>query len=515
MSEFNSNYEIAPAVSEGIGASPVPFDSVYSITSEIYNKLGGEPAEFDSVYSILLAILPLVGGGTSSNVIDDNVTTTVKTWSSSKISSLLDESQQGKLTAGDNITISDNTISAKGYYYDDTKNSFATQNTVAYGENSHSEGQFLSKPVNGAVFSVPANGTTLTLNTSSIDLKGLVNVGDVISVNLNNETLYRLVKSVNTSNKTFTIDSALSTSDLTNLSINIVSAISYGAASHAEGIITTAGGKSSHAEGSSTRAGGDYSHAEGMITTASGNYSHAEGYNTKASGNYSHAEGDNNTASGESSHAEGYNTKAYGSRSHAEGASTTASGEHSHAEGGSTTAGGKSSHAEGFMTSASGDYSHAEGVSTRASGYKSHAEGPSTGAGGNCSHAEGYSTSAASDFSHAEGLTTTASGYCSHAEGKNTTAQNNSEHAEGYSNVSHKASDTYGDAGNTQHSVGISEDENNRKNAFEIMQNGDMYVYGIGGYVGTNTTVQDSTIKTLQAYIASLEARIAALEPSA
>jgi len=44
------------------------------------------------------------------------------------------------------------------------------------------------------------------------------------------------------------------------------------------------------------------------------------------------------------------------------------------------------------------------------------------------------------------------------------------------------------------------------------MQNGDMYVFGVGGYQGTDTKSQDPTIKTLQAYIASLEARIAALE---
>ena len=39
-----------------------------------------------------------------------------------------------------------------------------------------------------------------------------------------------------------------------------------------------------------------------------------------------------------------------------------------------------------------------------------------------------------------------------------------------------------------------------------------MYVLGVGGYQGTDTKVQDVTIKTLQEYIASLEARITALE---
>ena len=44
------------------------------------------------------------------------------------------------------------------------------------------------------------------------------------------------------------------------------------------------------------------------------------------------------------------------------------------------------------------------------------------------------------------------------------------------------------------------------------MQNGDAYLYGVGGYVGTDTKVQDTTIKTLQDVIANLETRIAALE---
>ena len=39
-----------------------------------------------------------------------------------------------------------------------------------------------------------------------------------------------------------------------------------------------------------------------------------------------------------------------------------------------------------------------------------------------------------------------------------------------------------------------------------------MYVLGIGGYKGSATKVQNATIKTLQEYIASLEARITALE---
>ena len=89
MANYDSNYAIAQEISARIGVSPIPFDSVYSIALEIYNELGGEPTQFDSVYSILLGILPLVDGGVASKVIDDNVITTAKTWSSSKINSEL------------------------------------------------------------------------------------------------------------------------------------------------------------------------------------------------------------------------------------------------------------------------------------------------------------------------------------------------------------------------------------------------------------------------------------------
>lgn len=195
-----------------------------------------------------------------------------------------------------------------------------------------------------------------------------------------------------------------------------------------------------------------------------------------------------------------------------------ASGKYSHAEGGriiiniamTNTASGEGSHAEGAGATASGLGSHAE-CSGTASGVQSHAEGVAT-ASGEGSHAE-CSGTASGTHSHAEGAAT-ASGLGSHAEGYyKVMAQNTAEHAEGTSNVSHKASADYGNAGNTQHSVGIgAEGGRGGKNAFEIMQNGDMYVLGVGGYQGTNTKVQDATIKTLQEYITSLESRIHALE---
>ena len=112
-------------------------------------------------------------------------------------------------------------------------------------------------------------------------------------------------------------------------------------------------------------------------------------------------------------------------------------------------------------------------------------------AAGDCAHAEGGDTKAQGDRSHAEGTTTTAAGYASHSEGSWTVANNESEHAEGAYNKSNTGG---ADSGKTLHSVGIGTADNSRKNAHEIMRNGDHYVYGIGGYDGTNP----GTAKTLQ-----------------
>ena len=185
------------------------------------------------------------------------------------------------------------------------------------------------------------------------------------------------------------------------------------------------------------------------ISAGTGANSIIEGSNSNRASNwYSHAEGDGTTASSYSSHAEGQNTRTNGNYSHAEGRSTTASGQ--------------SSHAEGYSTTANGDFSHAEGGYTTANGAQSHAEGASSNASGQQSHAEGYNT--------------TANGQYSHAEGNKTTANNRSEHASGQYNVSSSASTTFGDSGNTLFSVGNGTAVDARHNAFEIRQNGDIYL---------------------------------------
>ena len=367
------------------------------------------------------------------------------------------------------ITIATGNYShAEGYY------------TTAFGTASHTEG-------NGTTLKVTitgdANATVYTLATTSSNIK----IGQVIQY----EDIYAKITAYDSTLKTITVKTTLSTTALTSAKAVIYTLVASGNYSHAEGENTIASNDSSHAEGYSTTASGVNSHAEGENTTASGSNSHAEGYRAKASGNYSHAEG--------------YQAKASGSTSHAEGSSTEASGNYSHAEGYAAIAYGSTSHVEGFggtmavtitgdanattytlaaaksgikigqvieykniqakitaydssvpsitvnttlsttaLTSvaatiytlvASGSYSHAEGNTTIASGSSSHAEGSKTRASGNFSHAEGESTIASGTSSHAEGYNTSASGGFSHATGYKTKANGDYSWANGYNTI--------------------------------------------------------------------------------
>jgi len=310
---------------------------------------------------------------------------------------------------------------------------------------------------------------------------------------------------------------------------NYTNAVGNG--SHSEGENTTANGMNSHVEGNGSQTGADAygAHAEGYYTKANSAYSHAEGYNTtagsrgahaegsgasvgnnaegahaegigKANAQYAHAEGAGQAnainshaeglyavvlASGQGAHAEGTST-AEGIISHAEGNKTKAVGLYSHSEGNETTASGVESHAEGVKTTASGKHSHAEGYLTVAAGEASHAEGgPNNQANGMFSHAEGQGNTVAESASiaHAEGYGNVANGALSHVEGGNNIAENTYEHAQGCYNKSNKADNV---DNSTIHSVGCGNGPDARKNAHEILKNGENYMLGIGGYDGTN-----------------------------
>lgn len=279
--------------------------------------------------------------------------------------------------------------------------------------------------------------------------------------------------------------------------------IGLGMYSHAEGVGTQANGNASHAEGYQTESRGNFSHTEGRETLVQGTCGHAEGYKTTSQYIASHAEGQETTASANYSHAEGHGAQANGEASHAEGSGSIGLGIWSHAEGHGTQSNGEASHAEGYGSIADGNYSHAEGYDSIAEGNYSHAEGYESHAEGDYSHAEGENTIASGYYSHAEGENTLALGSASHAEGLGTITNNVGEHAEGKYNHSNSDTENTNNIGlNTIHSIGIGTGDNDRKNAFEVMENGDVYVYNVGDYDGTNATENDT--KTLQEVLEEL-----------
>ena len=118
-------------------------------------------------------------------------------------------------------------------------------------------------------------------------------------------------------------------------------------------------------------------------------------------------------------------------------------------------------------------------------GERSVAEGYEVTASGTTSHAEGDSTTAYGSSAHAEGELSTAWGPHSHAEGYDTQTQNSGEHAQGRCNISHTGANA---ADQTLSSIGIGGGNRDRKNAVETMRDGKTFIYGLGGYDGTNPT---------------------------
>lgn len=93
--------------------------------------------------------------------------------------------------------------------------------------------------------------------------------------------------------------------------------------------------------------------------------------------------------------------------------------------------------------------------------------------------------------SHSEGVSTAIGDY-SHTEGNYTIARNTAEHAEGEYNKSNTG---------TRSSIGIGTADNNRKNAFEVMDNGDTFIYGVGEYDGKNINTTNTKEERLPASI--------------
>ena len=119
--------------------------------------------------------------------------------------------------------------------------------------------------------------------------------------------------------------------------------------------------------------------------------------------------------------------------------------------------------------STKGNYSTAEGYNTTASRFVSHAEGENTTARVRASHAEGDNTTAGGYDSHAEGGYTTASGAYSHSQNYCTEAGYDYQTAIGEYN-NNKSADLF--------EVGNGIGENERSNAFEVSDTGDITAPG-------------------------------------
>lgn len=205
-----------------------------------------------------------------------------------------------------------------------------------------------------------------------------------------------------------------------------------------------------------------------------------------------HVEGSNNVAGGSSSHAEGQYNAALGSASHCEGKGfyslyitdwkqrTYRDNDYIVSKWKETPLGKKEGETKIHykFSAAIAPFSHIEGMGNITEQCGAKFSGLDTGVetvfinGSN--HAEGVGNYNGGAASHVEGIRNEINkdAYASHAEGIKNTTQNRAEHASGQYNKSNKATDTFGDAGNTLFSIGCGTSDTDRKNAFEVMQDG-------------------------------------------
>lgn len=298
-------------------------------------------------------------------------------------------------------------------------------------------------------------------------------------------------------------------------------------------------GEASHVEGKNCLATGDGGHAEGIKTLAANNGAHAEGTETNAAGTYAHAEGQSTTA--------------YATACHSEGGLTICRGNYGHVEGFRCTVENTAGHAEGYVTYCRSNYGHAEGRQTNSIGPCAHAEGYGnkidrsitiTGIENIENVSSSFTADDISDLkagacfvidnipyvvksikddkvylnrwvefkqqkydisimygaaygnnSHVEGELGSAIGKNAHVSGESCLAFNDNEFACGKYNesvVSDQASQR------TIYSIGIGDGDNNRRNAIEVKENGEVYINGVGGYYGSNAEDGQSVADTIR-----------------
>lgn len=166
------------------------------------------------------------------------------------------------------------------------------------------------------------------------------------------------------------------------------------------------------------------------------------------------------------------------------------------------------------FSAAIADASHVEGTGNIAPKASVTLEGLDTGATASfvngANHAEGAGNLAGAAASHAEGIRNEIgdNAYASHAEGIKNTTQNRAEHASGQYNKSNKATNTFGDAGNTLFSVGCGTSDADRKNAFEVMQDGTCKYYDVATGEQINVGVAKELSKPFDLTIGSTTKKV-------
>ena len=240
---------------------------------------------------------------------------------------------------------------------------------------------------------------------------------------------------------------------------------------------------------------------------------HVEGGGGVAGGAYSHVEGDGCAALNTGAHCEG---KGYYKNSVTDWKKRTAKDNDYLKDLWKKILFGKTD-TSGYtykFSAAIGNASHVEGTGNIAPKASVTLEGLDTGATASfvngSNHAEGAGNFAGAAASHAEGIRNEIghNAYASHAEGIKNTTQNRAEHASGQYNKSNKATDTFGDAGNTLFSVGCGTSDADRKNAFEVMQDGTCKYYDVATGEQINVGVAKELSKPFDLTIGSTTKKV-------
>lgn len=298
-------------------------------------------------------------------------------------------------------------------------------------------------------------------------------------------------------------------------------ATGYG--SHAEGYYTTASGHESHSEGSRTIALGAGSHSEGYANdtyecVAFGNGSHAEG-SSIANGSYSHSEGKNILNEITISYENGSTnvdhteiTADFGTLLHSLRLQNITDlvgrffrdENHDFYQITEATQNSGSNYTIGFYPrklafrqsdelifqfgGAYGHYSHTEGKNCEAYGNNAHAGGEDSIADGESSFASGHDCHTGYSGAVAMGIECGADGEASVALGNNAYTDGESAISIGYHTIATQsevvgqfACGKYNDQSvGSQFSIGIGADDEHRKNAIEVLENGTILFYNVG-----------------------------------